>query len=348
MISAVELQAAVVKLSDDGYVDDPGEAPRTGCHTLYVDTERGCVVALVGEKLEAGAVRARNLELLPRRVKVANARWVPIKVEQEQPPSMARLDFRDESELLQVLGIATRTAAPANVQTTQDATPGEMQRCFQAPIPGGAQIAPRGANWVGTLGAACRRGGRFGFLTNWHVAGGGQFQQGAPQCQPHGQSGVIGQLAYLHPIKFGGEGNRVDLAFVDCGTGLPSKFPSGTQTTVQPTQQGIGRLVPNPHTEQQTGQPVTKTGRTTGTTRGRIVGIGATSNVNYGRDGVARFVNQLVIRGSSGNFSGPGDSGSLILTGDKRPTGLLFAGGGGTTIANPIQFCLEDGGLAFY
>jgi hypothetical protein len=57
---------------------------------------------------------------------------------------------------------------------------------------------------------------------------------------------------------------------------------------------------------------------------------------------VARFVRQLVIVGIGGPFSGPGDSGSLVVeSATKRPVGLLFAGGTGNdgkdyTFANPI------------
>jgi hypothetical protein len=49
----------------------------------------------------------------------------------------------------------------------------------------------------------------------------------------------------------------------------------------------------------------------------------------------------------SGNgFSAGGDSGSLIVTkglllADRRPVGLLFAGTGTTTIANPIDLVLD-------
>ena len=70
-----------------------------------------------------------------------------------------------------------------------------------------------------------------------------------------------------------------------------------------------------------------------------MVGINATINVNYGEDsGVARFVNQIIIR--PGRFSAGGDSGSLIVVNgdgdDRKPVGLLFAGSPSITVANPI------------
>jgi hypothetical protein len=91
------------------------------------------------------------------------------------------------------------------------------------------------------------------------------------------------------------------------------------------------------------GLVVGKSGRTTQLTRGSVVAVGATINVNYGGGRVARFVNQIAIRAPSGDFSQGGDSGSLIWTWDTRraPVGLLFAGGGGTTFANRISDVLK-------
>ena len=93
---------------------------------------------------------------------------------------------------------------------------------------------------------------------------------------------------------------------------------------------------------------VMKYGRTTGQTKGRVRGINATVNVNYGAAGVARFVGQIVIGG--GGFSAAGDSGSLIVVerggNQGEAVGLLFAGGGGLTIANPIGAVLTRFGVA--
>lgn len=73
------------------------------------------------------------------------------------------------------------------------------------------------------------------------------------------------------------------------------------------------------------------------------------SNVDYGDLGVLRFVDQIVIRAASGQFSAAGDSGSFILTKDgNRPYCLLFAGGGSDTIANPIKFVMEMFGIEFF
>ena len=92
---------------------------------------------------------------------------------------------------------------------------------------------------------------------------------------------------------------------------------------------------------------VKKYGRTTGQTEGTITAINATIDVSYDTGVVARFVDQIVI--TPGNFSAPGDSGSLIVThvegtsvqDDREPVGLLFAGSDFITVANPIEAVLK-------
>ena len=66
-------------------------------------------------------------------------------------------------------------------------------------------------------------------------------------------------------------------------------------------------------------------------------------NVNYGSGRIALFRNQIAILSVNNTpFSAGGDSGSLIWQwgAGLRPVGLLFAGGGGTTFANPIASVL--------
>lgn len=92
---------------------------------------------------------------------------------------------------------------------------------------------------------------------------------------------------------------------------------------------------------------VQKSGRTTGRTFGTVEAVGVTINVDY-LSGKARFVNQVRIRGICADFSTSGDSGSLIVNvpaGERRSAvGLLFAGGGADTFANPILTVLDEMG----
>ncbi len=93
------------------------------------------------------------------------------------------------------------------------------------------------------------------------------------------------------------------------------------------------------------GLAVTKVGRTTGVTRGRVTAVELDGvRVNYGRPGVFSFDNQIEIKTDDGTpFSRPGDSGSLIVTDDDEhlAVGLLFAGGDTHTFANPIETVLD-------
>jgi len=90
------------------------------------------------------------------------------------------------------------------------------------------------------------------------------------------------------------------------------------------------------------GLPVKKSGRTTGLTRGTVSGINATVNVSYstecgGTTFTKTYTGQIMV---GGRFIKAGDSGSLmvedVLT-NPRAVGLLFAGGGATAVANPIN-----------
>jgi hypothetical protein len=100
------------------------------------------------------------------------------------------------------------------------------------------------------------------------------------------------------------------------------------------------------------GLAVEKSGRTTGTTTGRIGSINTSVNVQYqircgqGKKYVISYTHQIVVNGSG--FSAGGDSGSLIVTNNSchQPVGLLFAGSSSSTIANPIGEVLTKVGTA--
>ena len=93
------------------------------------------------------------------------------------------------------------------------------------------------------------------------------------------------------------------------------------------------------------GDEVSKVGRTTEVTHGRVTAF-ELDNIVVAYDlGNLRLDNQIEIEGSgTGPFSQGGDSGSLIVDADCQAVALLFAGGdqGGTngqglTFANPIR-----------
>ncbi len=249
------------------------------------------------------------------------------------------------AEAMGVSAAASEADVPVNVIVTGliDAQP---HRFRIRPAPGGVSVAHFRVT-AGTIGCLSRgrtapRNVRLMVLSNNHViANTNNAAFGDCICQPGPLDGgrcPADQIAILErfvPINFaGGAGN-----FVDCATGWawPDRvrrellFLSGGQ----PQFFRIGSVPIAP----QVNMAVGKSGRTTQLTRGTIIDVSVTINVNYGGGRVALFRDQIAIRGAGGAlFSSGGDSGSSIWTWDtaRRPVGLLFAGGGGITFANKM------------
>jgi len=224
----------------------------------------------------------------------------------------------------------------------------EHRKCHSN-VKGGCQVAPIGAQWVGTAGGAVTWNSdsgdaRFGILSNYHVFVGGRFQIGDPVGQPVGSGKPFGYLSKFHPINFSNGTNYIDAALANC------KVDGVNGYYCTPEQIGLGRINPQPVLTPKVNDTVMKTGRTTGVQKnGRVTGISVTTSVSYGEQGVARFADCVAIQNSSGGeFSAAGDSGSLILTTDLKPYALLFAGGGGTTIACRIDRVMNILGVRFF
>lgn len=250
------------------------------------------------------------------------------------------------------LGFAALPASVAGVDVVPEvtgpfralpATADDAKRGYARPVPIGVSAGHPSVT-AGTIGARVTDGSDVFALSNNHVAAANNTgREGDALLQPGVADGgrdpddVLGTLADFEPIGFCRSilcpENRIDAALVrTTEENLGTATPDG----------GYG--APRSRTaEAELGMTVQKFGRTTGQTQGRVTGINATIDVGYGA-GNARFVDQIVI--SDGNFSGPGDSGSLVVTkglllGDRRPVALLFAGSNANTIANPIDFVLD-------
>jgi hypothetical protein len=119
-------------------------------------------------------------------------------------------------------------------------------------------------------------------------------------------------------------GNHVDAALASCDptVGWESAVPhigeiSGTSNPVHGTE-------------------VRKVGRSTGPTTGTISAYPLRSlPVQFGAE-VFRFDEAIEITGNSGPFSRQGDSGAVVLDHSRMAVGLLFAGTGHVTYANPM------------
>lgn len=228
------------------------------------------------------------------------------------------------------------------------------------PVPIGVSTGNEGECSAGTIGARVKSGGNVYALSNNHVYA---LENAAPtdgtshvlqpglydtQCLAKGN--VLGTLSRFVEIKFNNtscdpDTNRTECNRVDAAIALSSTVELGNGTP------GNGYGIPNANTmDPELRMPVQKYGRTTSLTSGTITGINASVNVSYGTGKNAIFIDQIVISANK-PFSKAGDSGSLIVTRDEqkehKPVGLLFAGGGGITIANEIANVIDDklGGL---
>lgn len=216
------------------------------------------------------------------------------------------------------------------------------QQCQNEPIHLGCQIQPSGANWLGTAGAPVSftdtKGKRcWGFLTNWHVLADGDQRIGRPAHQPDTNRPAIGHLARWSEVK-DDEQNLVDCAVADC-------IINGLHT-ISNRILDIGEIGSTP-LNARIGLAVAKAGRTTGLTTGTCIGTAAAVSVGYG-DFTARFIDQDIFTADSGEFSAPGDSGSMIVGRScKCPTALLFAGSDTITIGNPIRHVAATMSLIF-
>lgn len=167
-------------------------------------------------------------------------------------------------------------------------------------------------------------------LSNNHVlANSNAAAIGDPILQPGRVDGgtipndVIARLSRFVPIRFGDPArfNLVDAALAR----------QRDQRDVIASITGLG--IPTGTVEATLGLDVVKSGRTTETTTGQVIGLNATIAVGFGV-GVAYFRNQILTT----NMSAGGDSGSLLLSrAERKATGLLFAGSSQVTVHNNIS-----------
>lgn len=206
---------------------------------------------------------------------------------------------------------------------------------FTRPVPIGVSTGSQQECSAGTIGARVKSGTTTYALSNNHVyalentapLGSNVLQPGRADLNcGMGSNAVLGPLSKYVKIEFSTSAkNRVDAALAaatpaSLGRSTPSEGYGTPSATIAPA--AINQLVQ-------------KYGRTTGLTTGTVVGLNSILNVGY-TSGTARFVGQITIKGK-GQFSRAGDSGALIVDGNKRPVALLFAGTiNGYTFANQI------------
>lgn len=248
-------------------------------------------------------------------------------------------------ELSDVMGVqaASDDGLPMEVVVTGVVEAYSSNRSKFRPAPAGASVGHHKIT-AGTIGGWARgkgnRSNRLLMVSNNHVlAASNSGKYGDSILQPGRADGGINtrdRVAILEryvPIKF----SSGSVNYVDCATGWcwPSRVRRDHVYHFGPFPKyfKVGRCVRQPRNNMIVG----KTGRTTNLTIGRVTSTGVSINVNFGPAGVAHFRDQFAVRSFGLKpFSAGGDSGSFVWSWDSRRcvTGLLFAGGGGTTFCN--------------
>jgi hypothetical protein len=129
-------------------------------------------------------------------------------------------------------------------------------------------------------------------------------------------------------------GNIIYLGASTDANGVPVPGPPQAGTGLAASSVAVGR-------------PVAKSGRSTGLTCSTIEATNIATSVDYtvncdgtGTKFTAGYTNQIGVVG--GDFSGEGDSGSLIVTQDTAtPVALLYAGSNTDTVGNPVADVLN-------
>ncbi len=160
---------------------------------------------------------------------------------------------------------------------------------------------------------------------------------------------VVANLSDFVRLAFGGFAGpffKFKANFVDAA--IAEIVDATTVDTSGAIRDIIGSVDPNP-APAAVALAVKKSGRGSGLTTGTVSALAVEAFICYfdpcdifnHPENFARFVDQILI--GPGNFSKPGDSGSLITTndGNNLPVALLFGGSSTNTIANPIPAVLS-------
>lgn len=143
------------------------------------------------------------------------------------------------------------------------------------------------------------------------------------------QRDIIGNLKKY--VKLQRRNNKEDSAIAKVRPGM----------YVDPNIKNIG--MPAGFRDANVGLMVQKSGRTTGYTRGKIIAVNVSINVEYDM-GILEFDDCIV----TDTMSRGGDSGSILCDMSRRVVGLLFAGSNTVTVYNPIKYPRSTYGLKIW
>jgi len=271
---------------------------------------------------------------------------VTILVSQKLPPDELRMDDKIDGE---IAGYKTDVIETGEIFAGPDFNSDEevsikeelgieVLRQRVRPVMGGFSVGHYRIT-AGTIATCVYRGSvpgipsKYYILSNNHVlANSNNARRGDPILQPGPIDGgtiprdIVARLSAYVPIRFKTP-TYTPINYVDAA------IAEGPFHLLNREIYWIG-YVKQVNSRPSVGQLVEKTGRTTNFTTGKIIGLNATIDVNYGSGRVARFARQII----TSRMSAPGDSGSLVCDTKEGAVGLLFAGSSRVTVLNSILY----------
>ena len=195
---------------------------------------------------------------------------------------------------------------------------------------------------AGTVGAIVKKGGKRYLLSNSHVlANSGKGKPGdkvvfpGPDDDGKVPENWVAVLSEAAPFTKGGAFvNEVDAALAE----MREEKLADISYNLPKTKKPLATILP------ERDMVVTKRGRTTGITRGRIIDTDFRFVLNYDGVGQIGFTRQVLCE----RYTDGGDSGSLVIdVATGKIVGLHFAGANGGSVFNPIQSVIKALGFTF-
>ncbi len=210
------------------------------------------------------------------------------------------------------------------------------------PIESGFSVGLASQDEAGTLGSIVSKDSRRYILSNAHVlANNGRAKAGAKILFPGRFDGGklpgswVANLTAAAPLVKGGEFvNEVDAAIAE----IRAEHLAGLSFALPGSKKPLRTILP------RLGMTVTKRGRTSGLTSGKIIDVDFRTLIHYPGLGKVGFTKQVLCE----RYTAQGDSGALVF--DKasgRIVGLHFSGSPQGSVFNPIASVIAALGIHF-
>lgn len=258
-------------------------------------------------------------------------------VKKKKPASKVRPDCL----IPPVLALAEPLPVFTDVKVLGEVRPENKVNAQRRPIVSGYSVGHYRVT-AGTIAAIVKKGEGSFILSNSHVlADSGRGKQGDPILYPGDEDGgkrpadKVAELTKFVPfVRGGGFVNRVDAAIAR----IVEDRLGDVSYAVQGAKMPLGMIAP------ERGMKVVKRGRTTGTTKSKILDIHFRVALQYPGVGKIGFLDQVLCE----RYTDGGDSGSLVVDSKSgKVVGLHFAGADAGSVFNPMTEVTKALGFRF-